>query len=832
MGHSDVEIVAIGDLAMRREAELAALFRLTDRLYRAREAADIYDASLDAITSTMNCKRASLLLFDANGIMKFVAQRGLSASYLAAVEGHTPWQPGQTQPDPIFVEHIDDTDESDYIKEAIKRENICGLAFLPLISQGKVIGKFMTYYEKIHNFTPAEIELAVTIARQVGFAVERLRAEAAQQKTSEELRESEERFRLMSENAPVMIWISDAQGGCLHLNRMQREFWNVDEDAIADFDWRTSMHPEDISEIVGRMAEALANKTSVSVEGRYRNAQGSYRILHTDARPRFSPSGVLLGMIGVNVDVTELKQAEQLRREMIEADRYRTLVEAITDYAIYLLDPNGKVVSWNSGAMRFKGYNSSEIIGQNFSVFYTPEDQAANLPKTALATAAKEGKFETEGWRVRKDGSRFWTHVVIDTIRDSSGKLLGFAKITRDLTERKEAEDEKKKAEHALEEARDALFHIQKLEAIGQLTGGIAHDFNNLLMVIQSSMELLRKRLPEDDRLQSLVDNATEGVKRGMSLTQRMLSFARRQELDQKPVNLHKLVFEMTDLLQRSLGPSIVIESHFPSGLSMVCADSNQLESALLNLAVNARDAMPKGGPLTISAHEENITMGNSLRLAPGEYVCLSITDKGEGMSRDIVNRATEPFFTTKGVGKGTGLGLPMVQGFAEQSGGRLRLISEVGVGTTAELWLPATDVADVSKSADVPLAAADSGTRELSVLAVDDDFLVRLGTVAMLEDLGHRVKEASSGEEALEILAQGTKIDMVVTDQAMPRMTGVELAEAILAGQPNMPIILATGYAEMQEGLGSKLPRLSKPFSQEQLAVAMREALAVRSGG
>ena len=821
MGHSDTKVLGSGDLAMRREAELAALFRLTDRLYRARDAGDIYDASLEAITSTMNCKRASILLFDASGVMKFVAQKGLSASYIAAVEGHSPWRPGQARPAPIFVESIDDINESEHIKEAIKKEHIGGLAFLPLISHGAVIGKFMTYYEQPHKFTATEIELAITIAKQLGFAVERVRAEAARKGAAEELRESEERFRLMSEQAPVMIWMSDARGGCLHLNRMLREFWNVEEDAVAAFDWRTSMHPEDMPEIVKRMSEALANKTSVSVEGRYRNAQGTYRTLHTDARPKLYPDGELFGMIGVNVDITERKEAEQLRRDMTDVDRYRILVEAITDYAVYLLDPNGNVASWNSGAKRFKGYDASEIIGQNFSVFYTPEDQAKNIPKFALETAAREGKFEIEGWRVRKDGTRFWTHVVIDPIRSSSGELLGFAKITRDLTERKAAEQ-------ALDEARDALFQAQKLEAIGQLTGGIAHDFNNLLMVIQSSMDLLRKRLPQDERLLSLVDNASEGVKRGTSLIQRMLSFARRQDLDQKPVNLHELVFEMTDLLQRSLGPSMIIESQFPLGLSMVHADSNQLESALLNLAVNARDAMPKGGPIIISAHEENIPVRNSLRLSPGKYVCLSIEDKGDGMSEDTINRAIEPFFTTKGVGKGTGLGLSMVQGFAEQSGGCLKLRSQLGVGTTAELWLPATDAMDKPELAEVPQSTTDSFTGELVVLAVDDDFLVRMGTTAMLEDLGHTVREASSGEEALQILEQGIKIDLIVTDQAMPRMTGVELAEAILAAQPDMPIIIATGYAELQEGLASKLPRLSKPFTQDQLAIAVREALAM----
>ncbi len=417
--------------------------------------------------------------------------------------------------------------------------------------------------------------------------------------------------------------------------------------------------------------------------------------------------------------------------------------------------------------------------------------------------------------------------MVIDAVRDDIGSLVGFAKITRDISE-------KKKAEKELDEARDALFHAQKLEAVGQLTGGLAHDFNNLLMVIQSSMELLRKRLPADERLTSLADNAVEGVKCGMSLTDRMLSFARRQDMDQRPVNVHELVFEMSDLMQRSLGPSILMDLRFPMGLSRVRADSNQLESALLNLAVKARDAMPDGGPLIISAREENLLKDNSLRLQPGKYVCLVVEDKGEGMSEATAKRATEPFFTTKGVGKGTGLGLSMVQGFAEQSGGCLRLKSKQDACTTAEIWLPTAIESETEKfpEAVVPEAPQPAGQMELVVLTVDDDVLVRMGTVAMLEDLGHTVIEANSGPEALKILAQGTEIDVVVTDQAMPRMTGVQLAEEILAGKPGMPIILATGYAELPAGFGAKLLRLSKPFSQAQLSDALNAAAVSRQKG
>ena len=548
---------------------------------------------------------------------------------------------------------------------------------------------------------------------------------------------------------------------------------------------------------------------------------GSRFWTHVVIDPIRNATGELIGFAKITRDLTERKSAQEALQRSEE--QFKLLVQSVTDYAIYMLDAEGRVASWNPGAERIKGYRPNEIIGSHFSRFYTDEDRKNGEPERALNIAAAQNRFEKEGWRVRKDGSRFWASVVIDAIREESGKLIGFAKITRDITE-------KKQAEKTLEETREALFQAQKLEAIGQLTGGIAHDFNNLLMVILSGLELLRKRLPEDDKLMSLVDNAMQAGKRGASLTQRMLSFARRQDLNQKAVNLPELVLGMTELLQHSLGPSIRIESRFPLGLPKVQTDSNQLESAVLNLAVNARDAMPAGGPLIISAREEKLQSGHRVGLVQGHYVCLSIEDKGEGMAEDTLARAAEPFFTTKGVGKGTGLGLSMVQGFAEQSGGRLVIKSVKGFGTTVEIWLPVAEPIEESPAPEnlLPSIGQKPGNgRHLVVLAVDDDALVLMNTTAMLEDLGHTVREANSGHEALNILGQGTRIDLVVTDQAMPRMTGVQLAEAIKADWLNLPIILATGYAELPPGLGSELPKLSKPFTQHELAKAVSEATA-----
>ena len=346
----------------------------------------------------------------------------------------------------------------------------------------------------------------------------------------------------------------------------------------------------------------------------------------------------------------------------------------------------------------------------------------------------------------------------------TTARSSGFAKITRDVTERKEAQE-------ILDRARETLFQSQKMDAVGQLTGGVAHDFNNLLMAVLGSLELLRKRLPDDPAQLRLVDNAISGAKRGATLTQRMLSFARRQQLDAEPLDVARLVRGMIDLLERTLGADTLIETDFPNTLGHVLADENQLELAVLNLCVNARDAMKRGGRILITARQEALDLRHASGLTPGNYICLSVTDTGEGMDAETLARASEPFFTTKGVGKGTGLGLSMVHGMAEQMSGRLVLSSKLGEGTSAEIWLPAIDGA--AQPAGVVAGAPDpqASERRFRVLAVDDDRLVLFNTVAMLEDLGHVAVEAGSGAEALELL-RGQDFDLVITDQSMPKMT------------------------------------------------------------
>ena len=503
---------------------------------------------------------------------------------------------------------------------------------------------------------------------------------------------------------------------------------------------------------------------------------------------------------------------ERFAASLTDEGRYRLLIEAVTDYAIFLLDPSGIVTSWNPGAQRFKGYTADEIIGQHFSRFYTEDDRANGLPQRALDTARREGKFESEGWRVRKDGTRFRAYVVIDVIRGPDGSLVGFAKVTRDITERWEAQQ-------TLEKTREILVQSQKMEALGQLTGGIAHDFNNLLMVILGSLELMRRRLPNDRKVLGLLDNAVHGVERGTALTKRMLAFARHHEFKREPVQIPALVLGMSALLERALGPSVAIETHFPLALKPVLADANQLEMVLLNLCMNARDAMPEGGQISIGACLINVPAGDPAGLAPGIYVSLSVRDTGVGMDAETLRRATEPFFTTKGPGRGTGLGLSVVHGVVEQFGGRFRLQSDLGNGTTAELLLPVAEEAPKRQKMDEkppPLESQNS----LAIVAVDDDELVLNNTVSMLEDLGHAVRAATSGQEALAILrADHEAIDLVFTDQAMPLMSGLQLAETIGKEWPDLPVLLTTGYAEMPPRTVTALPVLTKPFTQRLLA-------------
>ncbi|MET0137646.1 MAG: PAS domain S-box protein [Sphingobium sp.] len=627
------------------------------------------------------------------------------------------------------------------------------------------------------------------------------------------------RFELLVQSvADYAIYMLDPTGIVVSWNTGARRFKGYDADEIIGQHFSRFYTPEDQSSGLPARALMIAEtQGSFEAEGWRVRKDGTYFWANVVIDPIRAPDGALLGFAKVTRDLSERRAAQEALRSSEE--RFRLLVESVTDYAIYMLDPVGTVTSWNAGAERFKGYKADEIVGQNFSRFYSDEDRLAGTPSRALATSEREGRFEAEGWRIRKDGTRFWANVVIDPIRDPQGELIGFAKVTRDLTERRENQ-------MALEQAREAVFQSQKMDAIGKLTGGVAHDFNNLLAVIVGSLDLARQRLATGADVGRYIDNALTAADRGAILTQRMLAFARKQELKLQSVDCFALVRDMAELLGTTLGRTIEIETRFPLSLGLARADPAQLELALLNLAVNARDAMAEGGRIVIEATELGLTSGERHDLAAGRYIRLTVTDQGMGMDAETLSRATEPFFTTKGTGKGTGLGLSMVHGFAQQCGGGITIKSAVGEGTSVSLWLPlatAPAAATVGDQGDAVGVTVDP----LVILAVDDDELVLTNTAGMLEALGHTVFQAVSAADALRILAQGS-VDLVITDHAMPGMTGAQLADAIDQDHPGLPVLIATGFAELPLHAINR-PRLDKPFRQAQLASAIARLGKVR---
>ena len=626
------------------------------------------------------------------------------------------------------------------------------------------------------------------------------------------------RYRQLVESiTDYAIYLLDPSGVIVSWNPGAQRFKGYTASEIIGQHFSKFYTPEDkAAELPRRALETAAREGKFEHEGWRVRKDGTRFWAHVVIDPVRDPAtGAVTGFAKITRDLTQRNEAaERLRRS---EEQFRLLVQGVTDYAIYMLDPKGIVTNWNRGAERIKGYKAAEIIGRHFSQFYTQEERDAGVPEYALDTALKEGRFEREGWRVRKNGQRFFAHVIIDPIWMPDGELAGFAKITRDITERKQAQE-------ALERTQQALVQAQKMEAIGQLTGGVAHDFNNLLMAVLGSLELLKKRLPDDPLMRRLLDNAMLGAQRGASLTQRILAFARRQDMAVGSVRLAGLLEGMKELLSASLGATAAVDMKFAADIPPVIADENQLSLAILNLAVNARDAMPDGGTVTIAADHMTLPAGNALGLAKGDYVRLTVSDTGQGMDAETLARATEPFFTTKGVGKGTGLGLSMVQGMTEQLGGKFVLASGKGEGTRAEMWLKAAgDDAGAGEGRAAP-HGAPAETRKLSILAVDDDHLVLFNTAEMLRDLGHAVWEASSGQAALDLLAKHPA-DLVITDQVMPKMTGAQLIDRIRQDHPAMPVILATGYAEAPADLDPAIVRLRKPFTQNELRALIEKS-------
>ncbi|MBN8726357.1 MAG: response regulator [Xanthomonadales bacterium] len=521
--------------------------------------------------------------------------------------------------------------------------------------------------------------------------------------------------------------------------------------------------------------------------------------------------------------VTE--RTEELRRNELQLER---LISGIADYAIFLLDADGLVQTWNTGAERSTGYAAAEVIGNHFSCFYTPEDRAAGAPAHSLSTARDKGIYEAEGWRIRKDGTRYWASVLLDAIHDAEGNVVGFAKVTRDMTERR-----------ALEEH---LHQARRMEAIGRLTGGVAHDFNNLLTVILGNLDTICRETASMPQLHIAADDAMRAAKRSATLTRQLLAFSRRQPLNPQPTDVNRLVGSVAGLLRRTFGETIAIATDLGDGVALARVDATQLESALINLAMNARDVMPAGGVLAISTTPARLEDPDEglLHGDPRDYILISVADSGPGMTEEVREHAFEPFFTTKPLGRGTGLGLSQVYGFVRQSGGHVRIRSDPGHGTTVTIALPRHAAAPGGEILhDGPEAAprprGEAGAAATILLVEDNDGVRRFSAVA-LRDLGFTVIEAPDAELALERLDEEPGIDLLFTDIGLPRMSGDKLAEEALRRRPGLRVLYTTGYAPDAiadlPGLVEGVNLLRKPYMREQALERIRAVLAAPDGG
>jgi PAS domain S-box-containing protein len=638
------------------------------------------------------------------------------------------------------------------------------------------------------------------------------------------LRESEERFRRIADSAPAAMWVSRLDRSRDFVNDAYAEFVGLPVREACQFDWRDALHPDDCDRIVRESIAGEASLKPFTLEARYRRADGEYRWLRSVSQPRFGPDHELIGFIGVATDFTSAKESELALQSLVEERtaelsaseaRFRAIFDTVMEVVV-LLRPDGTVVEVNKTPASWRDVNPRLAIGRPLWEAPTVESypQHAEALKRGVAMAAKGEIFRDEVVMERGGTPTSVLDVSIQPVRTGDGDISYLLFEARDITELKAAQDQ--------------LRQSQKMEALGQLTGGIAHDFNNLLTVIVGGLDLISKRV-EDERLLRYATNALAAADRGARLTGQLLAFSRVQRLEVKPTFVAPLIEEMRPLLRNVLGPGIEKKFDRDPHLMPVMADPTQLELAVLNLAINARDAMPDGGTLTFSSRRRRIS--NDPDLEPGHYIELSIADTGSGMTPDVAARAFEPFFTTKEIGKGTGLGLSMVYGMARQSGGTARLESEAGVGTTVRLFFRrAGKQADMSANAGDTGDTAKRGRRVARVLVIDDDDDVRQFIAASLQEYGHDVISAGNGQDGIAKFFEASP-DLVILDFLMPGMSGADVAAHILATKPDQPILFVSGYSET-DAIRKVAPHadiLAKPFRAAVLDEAVREALAGR---
>jgi PAS domain S-box-containing protein len=668
--------------------------------------------------------------------------------------------------------------------------------------------------------------------------------------------ETEKRFRAVLDGLPAAIYTTDAAGRVTYFNQAAADLAGRQPELGRDewcVTWRLyrpdgTRLPHDQCPMAVALKE---NRPVRGVEAILERPDGTRIPFIPYPTPLRDAAGALVGAVNMLVDISERKIAENARA-------YLAAIVESSDDAIISKDLNGVVTSWNRGAEAIFGYRAEEVVGRHISVLFPPDRLAEEDDILArLRRGDRVDHFETV--RRRKDGYDIDVSLTISPVRDAAGRVVGVSKIARDITEKKRAEAALRDLNDSLEQrvaermrevaeangrlmaeaaererAEAALLQSQKLEAVGQLASGLAHDFNNLLAVILGNLELLDMRLP-DERLRKLVQAAARSAQRGAKLNQQLLAFSRKQHLVPQSIDLNALIGEMAEMLQRTLGGTVKVETPLAPDLWPSLVDPSQLELVVLNLALNARDAMPPGGgSLRIATRNVTAsTAGRAAELSPGDYVCLSVSDNGSGMSEAVLARACEPFFTTKELGKGSGLGLAQVYGFARQSGGGLVIDSAVGEGTTVSVYLPRGQALDVRAAHDGTGSLRTPGGRALTILVVDDQSDVREVVAAYLETLGFQVVHAATGRTALGLLGEGSTVDGLVVDYAMAEINGIELAQAARAKCPDLPVVIMTGYSDIS-GIDAQIPDaelLKKPFRINELASSVERALHAARG-
>ena len=617
-------------------------------------------------------------------------------------------------------------------------------------------------------------------------------------------REDERNFRLLVQGVTdYAIFMLDPDGYVTNWNAGAQRIKGYKAAQIVGQHFSVFYTPEDREAGLPAKALQTARKTKHYITEGWRVRKNGSRFFASVVIDPIYEKRRLIGYAKITRDITERQQA---RSDLDQSEnQFRLLVSGVTDYALYMLSPTGVVSNWNAGGQRIKGYLPEEIIGENFSRFYTPADQAVGKPQRALKIARESGHYEEEGWRVRKDGTFFWASVVIDSIYDDDGRLIGFAKITRDISERREAQ-------HRLEQMQRQLAESQKMDALGQLTGGVAHDFNNLLMIISGNLVRLKKELSSEQAAKALsaIEMASQ---RAASLTSQLLTFARRQSVNPQSVDVSRRITAVREVLHSGIGSMVLLQLEIEERVWPVVVDAAEFETALVNLVINARDAMPDGGTITIKAANDPLR----------DQVLISVIDTGVGIPEDVVNRVFDPFFTTKPVGKGTGLGLSQVHGFAHQAGGTVEIESALGKGTRVSVFLPRAVMAEKQEE-------QSSRPGSATVLLVEDNPDVADASMGLLEQLGYTVRWVADAETALQAI-DVDDIDVVFSDIVMPgKMDGVKLAQAIKARRPDLPVLLTTGYSQSAKDVRGDFPVLRKPYQLHELSQELARLTAERT--